>query len=66
MPFNLRRFLLVFFFSTLASLASFLVVQFFQGHMAAFILTAGKALLVGFGLAVMTAIPRRRKDYPWM
>ena len=65
MSIQLKRFFLVFLSSSAASFASFLLVQYIQGDISSLVVTLGKSFIVGFGLAMLFAIPRQsRKDYP--
>jgi len=69
MSMQLKRFFLVFLCSSAASFASFVLVQYFQqGDIySSLIVTLGKSFMVGFGLAMLFAIPRQSsKDYPWL
>jgi peptidoglycan/LPS O-acetylase OafA/YrhL len=66
MTFDWRKFLQVFLVSGLASFVTFFVIQYFQGRVDDILHTAGRAFLVGLGLALLFSIQRQRKDYPWM
>ena len=66
MTFDWRTFLKVFLVSGVASLITFLVIQYFQGRVDDILRTAGRAFLVGLGLALLFSIQRQQKDYPWM
>lgn len=66
MTFDWRRFLIILLASAPVSFVTFLVTQFFQGQVDNIPGTAGRAFLVGLGLALLFSIQRKRNDYPWM
>jgi hypothetical protein len=63
---GVRKFLTVFLSSAMASFLTLLVVEYFQGRIEDLLRIVGKAFMVGLALAILFAIPRKRKDYPWL
>ncbi len=66
MMFKWQRFLVIFLVAGLASFATFLLIQYFQGRIDDLIQTATRSTIMALGLALLFAIERRKKDYPWM
>jgi hypothetical protein len=61
-----RKFISIFMLASASSFVTLLLVQNIQGDVESIVRIAGKAFMVGFGLALLFAIPRSRKDYPWL
>lgn len=66
MTFKWRKFLLIAVVAGLASFATFLLIQYLQGHVDDIMRTATKSVIMALGLGLVFALERTKKDYPWM
>ena len=64
--FNFRRGATILVATFPVSFLTFLVIQYFQGHLDTWPRLVLKAGVIAIGLAILFSLPEKKKKYPWM